>query len=135
MKMAIHELRLPAIEIRQTPSRTLYSFAVDGKLLPKFVTVSRIHRDQESQVGGYQRPEVASHIKAIQRYLESEDPIIPNALVVAFDGRVRFESTDQGAGEYARPGTLVIPVDDGRPDDEHPGWIVDGQQRMAAIRQ
>src|SRR5207248_6721908 len=39
------------------------------------------------------------------------------------------------ADQYVRPGTLVIPVDDDRPDDEHPGWIVDGQQRTAAIRQ
>jgi DGQHR domain-containing protein len=133
--MATKELRLPAIEIQQTNCRTLYSFAVDGKLLPKFATVSRIHRDQESQIGGYQRPEVISHIKAIQHYLESDDPVLPNALVVAFDSRVRFEPAAEMGDNYARAGTLVIPLDDTRPDDEHPGWIVDGQQRTAAIRQ
>src|SRR6266540_1627887 len=99
--MAKNELRLPALEIRQTPTRTLYTFAVDGKLLPKFTTISRIHRDDDARVGGYQRPEVISHIKAIQRYLESDDPVIPNALVVAFDSRVRFEPATEMGDQYA----------------------------------
>src|SRR5262245_12875734 len=41
------ELRLPALEVRQGPKRTLYSFAVDGKDLPSFTTISRVHRDDE----------------------------------------------------------------------------------------
>src|SRR6266511_3981851 len=84
-------LHVPALQIRQGPKRTLYSFAVDGKQLPRFAAISRIHRDDSAQIQGYQRPEVLSHIAAIRRYLESEDPMIPNALVVAFDSRVRFE--------------------------------------------
>jgi DGQHR domain-containing protein len=130
------ELRLPAIEIRQGPRRVLYSFAVDGKLLPSFTTVSRIHREENKQIEGYQRPEVISHIGEIRNYLESEDPMLPNALVVAFDRRVRFEAADVqplGPG-YSRLGVLVIPVDESLPEDERPGWIVDGQQRAAALR-
>jgi hypothetical protein len=44
-------LRLPALEVRQGPGRTLYSFAVDGKLLPQFTTVSRVRR-AESAIEG-----------------------------------------------------------------------------------
>ena len=103
--MSEYDLRLQALEVRQTPNRTLYTFAVDGKLLSGFAAISRIHRDEAARVEGYQRPEVASHIKSIQRYLESEDPIIPNALVVAFDRRVRFEpSVPEIQDEYSRPG-------------------------------
>jgi DGQHR domain-containing protein len=130
-----YDLRLPALEIHQSPTRNLYTFAVDGKLLPKFVAVSRIHRDESTQIEGYQRPEVLSHIRAIKRYLESDDPMIPNALVVAFDSRVRFEPKQEDDSEHSRPGELVIPIDELRPEDEHPGWIVDGQQRSAAIRE
>src|SRR5215469_5122052 len=128
-------LRLPALEVCQGDGRVLYSFAIDGKLLPSFAAVSRIHRDGDAQVEGYQRPEVLSHIASIRRYLESEAPMIPNALVVAFDKRVQFEPL-RGAQSisYARPGTLVIPVGDDLPDEDKPGWIVDGQQRSAAIR-
>ena len=39
-----------------------------------------------------QRPEVLSHIASIRRYLESEAPMIPNALVVAFDKRLHGAS-------------------------------------------
>ncbi len=129
------ELRLPALEVHQGPHRTLYSFAVDGKQLPLFTTISRIHRDGAAHIQGYQRPEVLSHITTIRTYLESPAPMIPNALVVAFDKRVTFQPHDcPTAQEYVRPGTLVIPIDPDCPDEDKPGWIVDGQQRCAAIR-
>jgi DGQHR domain-containing protein len=128
-------LRLPALEVRQGDDRILYSFAVDGKQLPHFAAVSRVRRDGDMQIEGYQRPEVLSHIKSIRRYIESDAPMIPNALVVAFDKRVRFEPYEVAPSTaYARPGTLLIPVDEHASDDDKPGWIVDGQQRSAAIR-
>lgn len=130
-----YELRVPAIEVHQRPDRRLYTFAVDGKEIPKFATISRIHRDDDREVQGYQRPEVLSHIAAIRRYLESDDPLVPNALVIAFNDEVKFEAADIPSGvDYAIPGTLVIPVDESLADDLKPGWIVDGQQRTAALR-
>lgn len=129
-------LRLPALEVAQGPGRLLYTFAVDGKLLSSFAAVSRIRRDNDNEIEGYQRPEVLSHIASIRRYLESEAPMIPNALVVAFDKRVQFEAAQSGNDvPYARHGTLVIPVDSESDDDDKPGWIVDGQQRSAAVRE
>jgi DGQHR domain-containing protein len=128
------ELRLPALQVRQGPNRILYSFAVEGKQLPRFATVSRIHRDDTAGVQGYQRPEVLSHITSIRKYLESEDPMIPNAIVIAFDKRVVFEPTGRADG-HTQPGTFVIPLDPDCPDEEKPGWVVDGQQRCAAIRE
>ena len=129
-------MRLPALEVTQGPNRRLYSFAVDGKLLSQFTTVSRVRRGARSVIEGYQRPEVLSHIAEIRAYLESESPMIPNAVVVAFDRRVAFEPAEGLAGtEYSRFGTLVIPVDPALPEVERPGWVVDGQQRIAAIRE
>jgi DGQHR domain-containing protein len=129
------ELRLPALEVRQGAHRTLYSFAVDGKRLSRFATVSRVHRDDNAEIQGYQRPEVLSHISSIRRYIESGDPMIPNALVVAFDKRVSFEPDGPRVrGAYARTGTIVIPIEDDLADKDKPGWVVDGQQRCAAIR-
>src|SRR5271170_4038609 len=104
-------LRLPALEVRQGDGNTLYSFAVDGKQLPFFATISRIHRDDDSEIQGYQRPAVLSHINAIRRYIESDSPMLPNALVISFDKRVQFEplpNTPKTA--YARHGTLTIPI-------------------------
>ncbi len=131
-----YQLKLPALEIRQGRQRRLYTFAVEGKSLPLFATVSRVRREQR-QIEGYQRPEVLAHVRAIRSYIESGNPMIPNAIVVAFDTRVTFEPTAGGDNgpAYVRPGVLVIPVDEEQPDEDKPGWIVDGQQRCAAVRE
>lgn len=128
-----YEMRLPALEVRQG-KRRLYQFAVDGKRLHDVATVSRIHRDDGGEIGGYQRPEAIAHIRAIRMYLEHDDALMPNALVIAFDSRARFEAISGNGRTGTRVGHLVIPVDPSSPDEDKPGWIVDGQQRAAAIR-
>lgn len=126
-------LELPAIEIRQGKNRKLYSFAVDGKSLHDFCTVSRVSRHEGDGLSGYQRPEVVSHISQIKDYLESENPLLPNAIVVAFNPTVSFKAAPGRPG-ISRIGTLSIPVDPDCADADKPGWIVDGQQRTAALR-
>src|SRR6516162_30540 len=128
-------LQVPALEVSQGNGRTLYSFAIDGKQLPSIAAVSRLRRDEDSGIQGYQRPEVLNHIAAIRRYIESEAPMIPNALVIAFDKRVTFTPLP-GAPRtgYSCPGLLSIPLIEDASEDDKPGWIVDGQQRSAAIR-
>lgn len=129
------ELRLPALEVKQSSGNVLYQFAVDGKLVPRFATVSRIRRSQSGGLKGYQRPEVLSHIAEIRKYLESaQSPRIPNAVVIAFDSRVAFEPGKGHADTFSRPGTLIIPLLEEEAEEDHPGFIVDGQQRLAAIR-
>lgn len=127
-------LELPAIAIKQCDKRELFAFAVDGKRLHEFAQVSRLGRGDDEVIAGYQRPEVISHIAEIRNYLESEAPMLPNAIVVAFDTSVRFRPlTGSGRGNGTRHGHLVIPL----PADgaaAKPAWIVDGQQRAAAIR-
>lgn len=134
-KRAGRVLSIPAIEFRQGSGRRLYSFAIDGKLLHSFCTVSRVSRQGAETLTGYQRPEVAAHISQIRDYLESESPILPNAIVVAFDGTVRFRP-HQGIPKtaYSRQGTLDIPLGPFVDETLKPGWIVDGQQRAAAMR-
>lgn len=128
-----YDMRLPALRIRQG-AQFIYAFGVDGKRIHDFATVSRVHREAAA-LQGYQRPEVLSHIRAIRRYLESDGAMLPNAVVVAFDDRVTFEpSTDTSSVEYVVAGELVIPIDESLPEDQKPAWLVDGQQRSAAIR-
>ena len=132
---AAQTLQVPALEVSQGNGRTLYSFAIDGKQLPSIATVSRLRRDDESNIQGYQRPEVLTHIAAIRRYIESDAPMIPNALVIAFDKRVTFTPLPGAPRtDYACPGLLSIPLVEDASGDDKPGWIVDGQQRSAAIR-
>ena len=127
-------MELPAIAIRQGGRRELYAFAVEGKRLHEFAQVSRLGRDESEKIAGYQRPEVLSHIAEIRNYLESEEPMLPNTIVVAFDSRVHFKPlNDQQGRDTARHGHLVIKITSNE-ESGKPGWIVDGQQRAAAIR-
>lgn len=129
-----HSLRLPAVEVRQG-ERRIYCFGVDGKQLHDFATVSRVRRDSADELQGYQRPEVGAHIRGIRRYLESAGAMLPNALVLAFDKRVEFVSASTpGVQGFSVVGELVIPVDPDLPEHERSAWLVDGQQRAAAIR-
>ncbi len=98
------EYRVPALRIRQGEERQLYSLAIEGKQISKIAAISRIRRGEESLVG-YQRPEVRNHIREIQRYIESANPMIPNPVIIAFDKRVRFEPLTDNDDM----GHLVIP--------------------------
>jgi len=82
-------IRVPALRIEQGKGRALFSFAVNGKDIHSFATISRASRN-DSQLIGYQRPEVMSHITEIKNYLEADNPMIPNALVIAFNDSVKF---------------------------------------------
>ena len=128
------ELVVPALEISQGNRRKLYSFAVDGKLLPKFTTISRLHQINGHDIAGYQRPEILAHVADIRAYLESENPMLPTNIVVAFDESVTFEPTATSRRDHgsACPGLLKIPLSG---SGSKAGWIVDGQQRVAAIRE
>jgi DGQHR domain-containing protein len=59
--------------------------------------------------------------------------MIPNALVVAFEPSVAFVPSSD-AGDGASVGVLRVPIVSTADGTSLPGWIVDGQQRAAAIR-
>lgn len=137
LSLPFHQIRVPALQVRQGPERLLYSFAIDGKLLPTIAAVSRVKRNANMEIEGYQRPEVLAHIQEIRAYLESDCPMLPNAIVVAFDKRVSFEPLAEfgvDAAAHVRHGHLVIPQSLDEHQQDLPGWIVDGQQRAAAVR-
>jgi DGQHR domain-containing protein len=131
-------LRVFALEARQGLDHVLYAFWVNGKAISSFAAVSRLRRMADANLEGYQRPEVLSHIADIRAYLDSLNPMLPNAIVVAFDPVLVFEPIADSFMEnsplgIARPGLLSIPLPENL-NDRKSGWIVDGQQRVAALR-
>jgi DGQHR domain-containing protein len=122
-------ITVPAVKTTQK-GHTLYLFSIDGKQLHEFAAVSQLARDEEGTVLGYQRPEVAAHIANIRRYIESDNAMLPNAIVLSFDTSVEFEGLNK---KHPDLGTLTIPIPNGDGEPK-PGFIVDGQQRSAAVR-
>ncbi|MED5370936.1 MAG: DGQHR domain-containing protein DpdB [Myxococcota bacterium] len=127
-------ITLPALALTQSPGRRIFAFGVDGKDVPRFAEVFRASRKDGGTLFGYQRHEVRRHIEEIRRYVESERPMIPNAVVLAFSPKVRFEALDGYPEGPSTIGKLHIPVSDNA-DEAPTGWIVDGQQRLTAIRE
>ena len=66
-------------------------------------------------------------------YLNGEDVLLPNSLVVALSSNVTFRAEGPGDDPTSVVGLLTIPFP--REGEEKPGWIVDGQQRAMALMQ
>jgi DGQHR domain-containing protein len=56
--------------------------------------------------------------------------VLPNALIIAFNQKITFRPVESNDGASIL-GHIEIPVG----SDIKPGWVVDGQQRLAALRQ
>lgn len=88
----------------------------------QFAVIERVGRDEKGQLNGFQRPQIAQHIREIKDYLEKPDAVLPNPIVVAFTDRVRVSAENGNRKE------LTIDITKGPP-----GFVVDGQQRLTAL--
>lgn len=113
-----------AIRAKQAAGHDVFSFAAEPGEVLAFSEIERVGRQDDGELKGFQRHQVAPHIKEIRDYLAREDALLPNAVIVAFLGNV--EVTDLGDGIV----DVVISVPEG---ENRPGFIVDGQQRLTAL--
>ena len=128
-------LKRSAVRLDQSGAHPIYQFSLRGDELLEIADISRIDRTSENILTGYQRPAVKKHIQEISDYLDGEEIIFPNSIILALSSTTKFKQsrgprTNDGPGVT---GTLEIqlPGASGR----KPGWIVDGQQRALAIAQ
>lgn len=126
-------MEFEAMRIVQPSGREVFAFPSTAAQILEIAIVPRIGRDGNERLIGYQRPELAKHISSIQEYLEDDDAVLPNTIVIAFSEGVRFtphgvRGEHNGAAEF---GTLRVPKAD--PVGRLPGFVVDGQQRLAAM--
>ncbi|GAA5192506.1 hypothetical protein GCM10023322_52290 [Rugosimonospora acidiphila] len=126
-------LKRRALRIDQIDGHPLYLFTLTAAEVLQVADVSRVSRDEASQLIGYQRPEVRGHVQDIIDYLDSGPVIFPNAIILALSSRATFiGSRGPGTSDgLATSGVLTLPV--GRPGEAKPAWIVDGQQRAIAL--
>ena len=52
--------------------------------------IDRAGRSETGVLSGFQRPQIAAHIHEIRDYLEREDAVLPNSVVLAFIDRVKI---------------------------------------------
>lgn len=122
-----------ALRVEQCKGHPLYLFCLTGDEILSIADISRVSRDDAGTLIGYQRAEVKRHVQEIVDYLNSDQVLFPNSIILAVSSRVRFISSrgpNVGDGMVVS-GTLEIPVP--RDKERKPAWIVDGQQRALAI--
>ncbi len=107
----------PTISPKQGDGPKVVCFTATPAQVTQIARVERIGRDTAGKLTGFQRPQIAAHIREIRDYLSQPDAMLPNAIVLAFA---------EGA-KVGRDGALTVDVSKGPP-----GWVVDGQQRLAA---
>ncbi|MDS4027295.1 MAG: DGQHR domain-containing protein DpdB [Candidatus Contendobacter sp.] len=108
----------------QSAQHTVLAFCAPAKDVLRFAIIDRIGRNEDGSLHGFQRPQVANHIREIRHYLASDDAILPNSVVVAFtkDAGVEIEPLSNGLARVRIPLT-----------DPPLGFVVDGQQRLTAL--
>ncbi|MGW4200366.1 DGQHR domain-containing protein DpdB [Streptomyces sp. NPDC004726] len=123
-----------ALRINQHPDIPLYLFALEAREVDLVADVARISRDEAGELLGYQRPEKKQHVKQILEYLDGDDVLFPNGLILALPSSVRFRGSrgPNPSDGLATIGMLEIPLPESR-DAPRPALIVDGQQRSLAL--
>jgi DGQHR domain-containing protein len=111
-----------AVCAQQSDEHVVLSFVARAADVLRFATIERIGRDAQGELSGFQRPQVAAHIREIRDYLEKPNAVLPNPIVVAFTDRARIAEQTGGITR------LSIDMSRGAP-----GLVVDGQQRLTAL--
>lgn len=123
-----------ALRVEQGADAALYLFSLSASDVADVADVSRISRDDAGRLIGYQRGEKKRHVEQILEYLDSPNPLFPNALIMALPSATRWKSSrgPSVSDGQATIGTLELPIERalGMP---RPALIVDGQQRWHAL--
>lgn len=111
-----------AVCAQQSSEHKVLIFAAKAADVLRFATIDRIGRDAQGELSGFQRPQVAAHIREIREYLEKPDAVLPNPIVVAFTDQVSVEDLGNGVVQFTIDMSSSVP-----------GLVVDGQQRLSAL--
>lgn len=130
----------PVLAVRavrtQQADKPVYAFFIAGADLLKIAEISRVHRDSEGALHGFQRKGIKNHVQAITDFLDQGPVLFPNAIILAIAPSARFTQSrgerPEGDNKICQAGTLRIPMPQ---DGAKCAWVVDGQQRSIALSQ
>lgn len=106
---------------KQADGKTVFAFAAPPQDVLHFAQIDRVARTSTGTLRGFQRHQVASHIKEIRDYLRRADALLPNPVVIAFTEGVTLAPCGDGV--------FRVEID----GESRPGYVVDGQQRLTAL--
>ena len=136
MTKNINEIVVRALHTTQGDGLDVFAFFIKGSDIVKIADLSRVGRDEDDTLKGFQRPEIRSHVKGIVDYLNKGNVLFPNAIILAMSPQIKFAASrgTKASGDegLSQSGTLTIPIYN---EGQRFAWIVDGQQRSLALAQ
>jgi DGQHR domain-containing protein len=114
--------RYKAVRAQQASGHDVFVFAAPSRDVLNFSEIERVGRQDDGKLKGFQRHQIASHIKEIRDYLARDDALLPNAVIVAFIEGVKVKDGGHGIVDVEIDATGF-----------KPGFVVDGQQRLTAL--
>lgn len=129
----MQSLSIRVLKITQTTEYDVYSFFLKASDILKFADISRVKRDEEGNLLGLQRGEVKKHVNDIIEYLNGDNVLFPNAIILAINEEIPFtklRGPKIDSDRYCTAGTIEFPI---MSNGFKPAWIVDGQQRVIAL--
>lgn len=115
-------MKFNAIVPHQAKTAKVAFFVATVEQVARIARIDRLSRTEDGKPSGFQRPQIASHIREIGDYLQKDEAILANPIVIGF--------VDGASIRKLKSGLCELTVDIGR---GAPGWIVDGQQRFSAL--
>ena len=100
-----------ALRIIQGGGTPVYLFSLTAGEILQVAEISRVGRGDHSELIGYQRPEVRQHVKEIMDYLDGDDVLFPNPIIIALPSTVRWKGSrgPNVSDGIAEGGTIEIP--------------------------
>ncbi len=120
------KLTFNAIAPQQSPDSQVAFFVATAQQIDQIASINRLARDENGLPTGFQRPQIAKHIREIGDYLARPDAILANPIVLGFVAGTG--ATIKTAKDGSKQ--LIVDISKGVP-----GQIVDGQQRFSALRE
>ncbi|MCS0173698.1 DGQHR domain-containing protein DpdB [Vibrio alginolyticus] len=112
-----------ALKVEQGCDVALFITTMNIVEIESICTISRVFRTDKNVLKGYQRPEVRQHIDNIAAYIDSKNSVIPNSIIICLKTKINISSKSDGTHELMIPRVPSSAV------------LVDGQQRVAALKQ
>src|ERR1700722_15682929 len=127
-------LTVRALCTQQGDGIDVYAFFVPGGDLLRIAEISRVHRNEDGVLHGFQRKEILTHVRSITEFLNQGPVLFPNAIILALAPSATFVKArgtkPSGDSRASEAGTLRIPMP---ASGSKAAWIVDGQQRSIAL--
>lgn len=111
-----------ALQAKQGENSAVFCFTATAAEVLAIAQIDRAGRNEQGDLFGFQRPQIAQHIHQIRDYLQRPDAVLPNSVVIALTAGVEFATHGDGTT------LLTFDVRNGPV-----GTVVDGQQRLSAL--